>query len=240
MSYDYDVLGETTKVRENGATTGVGVLGTYAYDDLGRRTSLTRGNGAVTTYAFDSVSRLASLAQNPAGTTRDLTLGFSYNRAGQIAGVTRGNDAYAWTGAVNASRAYTTNGLNQYTASGGTTLGYDTRGNTSSPPGAYTYSSENLLKTGPASTTLAYDPLLRLFQVSQGKRLLKAGLGARSSSALHAPIGAVRSGKASWEVAVSVIAEIMQTRTDRSICGLDDVERSAETGARKDHTTVRG
>lgn len=72
------------------------------------------------------------------------------------------------------------------------------------------------------------------------KRLLKASLGARRIAALHAPIGAVRSGKAPWEVAVSVIAEIMQTRTDRSTCGLDDVERSAETGARKDHTTVRG
>ena len=34
-----------TKIRENGATAGVGVLATYGYDDLGRRTALTRGNG---------------------------------------------------------------------------------------------------------------------------------------------------------------------------------------------------
>jgi YD repeat-containing protein len=37
VNYDYLVTGEVTKVRENGATTGVGVLATYAYDDLGRR-----------------------------------------------------------------------------------------------------------------------------------------------------------------------------------------------------------
>lgn len=34
-----------TRVRENGATTGVGVLAAFTYDDLGRRTLLTRGNG---------------------------------------------------------------------------------------------------------------------------------------------------------------------------------------------------
>jgi YD repeat-containing protein len=57
VDYDYLVTGEVTKVRENGATTGVGVLGTYAYNDLGQRTSLTRGNGTVTSYTFDTASR---------------------------------------------------------------------------------------------------------------------------------------------------------------------------------------
>ena len=77
-------------MRENGATSGVGVLATYAYDDLGRRTSLTRGNGTVTSYyGYDAVSRLASLAQDLAGTYADLTPAFTYNPASQIATVTR-------------------------------------------------------------------------------------------------------------------------------------------------------
>lgn len=55
------------------------------------------------------------------------------------------------------------------------------------------------------------------------ERLFVAGLPAKRISALHAPIGAVRSGKAPWEVAVSVVAEIMQTRADRATFELDDI-----------------
>ena len=43
-------------IGENGAGSGVGVLATFAYDDLGRRTSLTFGNGAVTTYGYDTTA----------------------------------------------------------------------------------------------------------------------------------------------------------------------------------------
>jgi xanthine dehydrogenase accessory factor len=53
-------------------------------------------------------------------------------------------------------------------------------------------------------------------------RLLAAGLPATRIATLHAPIGALRSGKAPWEVAVSVIGEIMQTRTDQAAFDADD------------------
>jgi xanthine dehydrogenase accessory factor len=43
-------------------------------------------------------------------------------------------------------------------------------------------------------------------------RLLAAGLPEARLSALHAPIGSARCGKAPWEVAVSVMGEIMQVR----------------------------
>ena len=166
VTYDYLVTGDVTAIRENGAASGVGVLGTYAYDTLGRRTSLTRGNGTTTSYAFDPVSRLSSLIQDLAGTANDLTInGFSYNPASQIGALTRSNDAYAWSGHYNVNRNYTLNGLNQMTAAGATSLSYDGRGNlTTSGTNAYGYSSENLLLTGPASTTLGYDPGLRLYQ----------------------------------------------------------------------------
>lgn len=169
VNYDYDVLGQMTKVRENNASSGVGVLASYTYDDLGNRVGVAYGNGTTASWTPDPLSRLASLAHNLSGTASDLTRTFTYNPANQIAGSSMTNDAYAWTGAIDVSRNYTTNGLNQYTASGATALGYDARGNlTTSGSDNYTYSSENLLKTGPSSTSLSYDPLLRLFDVTQG------------------------------------------------------------------------
>jgi RHS repeat-associated protein len=167
VTYDYQVTGEQTAIRENGATSGIGVLATYAYDDLGRRISLTRGNGTTTSYTPDAVSRLSSLTHDLAGTTNDLTLGFSYNPASQIAGTTRSNDLYAWTGAANRNDASSLNGLNQITTVGTGSLGYDARGNlTSTGSNSYTYSSENLLLTGPSSASLTYDPVMRLYQES--------------------------------------------------------------------------
>ena len=91
------MTGAVTRIRENGATSGVGVLATYAYDDLGRRTSRTRGNGTVKSYAYDAASRLSSMGEDIASTTADLTLAFTYNPAAQIATNTRSNEVYAWT-----------------------------------------------------------------------------------------------------------------------------------------------
>ncbi len=67
VSYEHDVAGAVTAIRENGAA----LLASFAYDDLGRRTRLTRGNGVVTTYGYDAVSRLASLGLDLAGTARE-------------------------------------------------------------------------------------------------------------------------------------------------------------------------
>ncbi|MEA3031692.1 MAG: hypothetical protein QOG13_3017, partial [Sphingomonadales bacterium] len=160
--------GEIAAIRENGATSGVGVLGAYTYDDLGRRTLLTRGNGATSTYTYDNAGRLTQLVENLSGTNYDQTLGFSYNPAGQIAGTTRSNDAYAWTNHYAINRAYTTNGLNQYTVSGSLSPAYDGRDNLQSAASStyYTYNSENMLTSSWNQATLSYDPLLRLFQVS--------------------------------------------------------------------------
>jgi YD repeat-containing protein len=84
VNYDYDYAGAMTKVRENGASSGVGVLATYTYDDLGRRVSLLRGNGSLTNYGFDSASRLTSMSHDLPGAVGDQSLTFEYNAAGQI------------------------------------------------------------------------------------------------------------------------------------------------------------
>ena len=167
VDQDHLVTGELSAIRENGATSGVGVLATFAYDDLGRRTSLTRGNGAVTSTSYDGASRLSQLVENPAGTSHDLTLGFSYNPASQIVGNTRSNDSYAFTAHANGTTSSTVNGLNQMTAHAGASLGHDARGNmTSDGVKTFAYTSENLLTSASGGVTLAFDPMMRLHQLS--------------------------------------------------------------------------
>jgi RHS repeat-associated protein len=167
VTYDYLLTGETTGVRENGAGSGIGVLATFAYDDLGRRTNLARGNGTSSGYGYDSASRLSSLALDQSGTAYDQSLGLGYNPARQIASTTRSNDAYAWGGAANRNDTSGINGLNQVTSVGAAGIGYDSKGNLSSTSaGNYGYSSENLLLGGPSGAALVYDPLTRLYQES--------------------------------------------------------------------------
>jgi RHS repeat-associated protein len=169
VNYDYLVTGEVSAIRENGATSGVGVLANYAYDNLGRRTSVTRGNGTSTSYSYDAVSRLSSMAEDLSGTTYDQTLGFSYNPANQITQNTRSNDIYAWGGHGSGSTNSSTNGLNQLSAIGSTTPTYDGRGNMTYAGGTtYGYSSENLLTSSTGGASLTYDPVKRLYQVSGG------------------------------------------------------------------------
>ena len=167
VNYDYDTAGNVTKIRENGATSGVGVLASYAYDDLGRRTSVTFGNGWVPRFGYVAVSRRSTLTTNLGGaaTTHDLTQTFTYNPASQIASVVRSNDAYAWQAHYNVDRSYTIDGLNRIMNVGSTAFAYDGRGNlTSDGTNSFTYTAENLLKSGPGGTTLAYDPLGRLYE----------------------------------------------------------------------------
>jgi RHS repeat-associated protein len=165
---DHLVTGEVSAIRENGATSGVGVLASVVYDDLGRRTSLTRGNGTAASYSFDAVSRLSQITDNPAGTTHDQTLGFGYNPAGQIVGTTRSNDLFAWAGNSVGTTSSTANGLNQLATVGGTSASHDARGNMTADGLGKTfgYSSENLLTSASGGVTLSYDPALRLYQVA--------------------------------------------------------------------------
>ena len=171
VTYDYDTAGNVTAIRENGAASGIGVLASYTYDNQGRRTAITRGNGTATSYAFDPVSRLSATTQDLAGTTSDQTIGsIAYNPASQIQAQVKSNDAYAWSGHYNVNRNYTVNGLNQQTAAGATTLGYDGRGNlTTSGTSTYGYNKLNQLISGPnpagGSAALTYDPAGRLSQI---------------------------------------------------------------------------
>jgi hypothetical protein len=71
------------------------------------------------------------------------------------------------SGQYAVNRAYTTNGLNQYSAAGTASFAYDDNGNLASDGGhAWVYDIENRLVGAPGATMLTYDPLGRLYQVS--------------------------------------------------------------------------
>jgi YD repeat-containing protein len=114
-TYDHLVTGEVSIIKENGSV----ALATFGYDAMGRRSSLTYGNGVVTSYSYDPLSRLGGITHDIAGSTYDITLGFSYNPASQIVSNTRSNDLYAWAGPGSGSTATSVDGLNQLANVGG-------------------------------------------------------------------------------------------------------------------------
>jgi RHS repeat-associated protein len=143
---------------------------TIVYDAQGRRQSTMRG-ASQTSYTYDPVSRLASDAQTFASGTLNTTTTFGYNPASQITSQLRTNDAYAFAGYSTASNSYAVNGLNQYTAVGAGSLGYDSNGNLAATSGtSFTYDVENRLvnAVGTLNASLAYDPMGRLWQTSGG------------------------------------------------------------------------
>lgn len=175
VNYDYNVGGDLTAIRENGATDWQ--LTSWAYDNLGRRTAQVRANGASTAWSYDAAGRLASLSHDLPGTANDLGLTFAFNPAGQIVSRTMSNTAYAYTPAVGAT-SYVNNGKNQVTSVGGSAVTYDARQNIAGAPmGSYAYDGLNQMTSATvsgATTTFGYDPAGRMFQMG-ATRLLHDG-----------------------------------------------------------------
>ena len=175
VNYDRLVTGEISAVRENGASSGAGVLDSYTYNDFGEPTADARGNGTSISWSYDPVGRLTGLTNDLASTSNDLTITNSLNPASQITSQSRSNDAYSWTQAANGSTSYTANNLNQYSAVGGTSYSYDNNGNLHSD-GTNTWNfdalnrltSSSTTAPGGVSTSESYDPLDRLTNYSAG------------------------------------------------------------------------
>ena len=206
LSYQYDNDGDRTRI-----TYPDGAYFSYAYDGLDRLNGLKdptgatlltpyyngRGQYSSTSYTgaaydpslgFDAAGRLSGLAVLDGQAASRVTWYFDRNPASQVIGETRDNDAYRWSGQVNLTRAYTANGLNQYTSDSSAMYGFDANGNLASamhvPDGtgyyddyAYTFDIENRLVTAvwtnrsaggstTITTNLRYDPLGRLHEVS--------------------------------------------------------------------------
>jgi RHS repeat-associated protein len=165
----YDALNRPTAIKELGSTS----LATYTYDDLSRRTKVTLGNGTTTTYGYSTTQgTLSSHTHNLTGTAQDITTTYTRNQIREIVSRSWNNDLYQWSGAVNGSKAYTANGLNQYTTVGATSLAYDGNGNLAGDGyWAYGYDLDNRLKSATApgySASLAYDGEGRLRQTNLG------------------------------------------------------------------------
>ena len=140
--------GETLEnhVRENGAGSGIGVLVSYAYDELSRPVSVMLGNGTSRTVGYkpDSSVGTVALDLDAAATANDNLYTLAYNQIPQIASVTTPKGAFDWNGYTNVNRGYATNGLNQYTQSSTRTLGYDDNGNLiSDQTWTFGYDAEN-------------------------------------------------------------------------------------------------
>jgi RHS repeat-associated protein len=160
---DYDALGRPTWIWANGAA-GMAYHGYYPHGGLAGRSF---ANGATSQWGYDGVQRLSLVMHGLAGIAHDAAWTYAYNPAGQVRSVTRDNDAYAWTRHYAAVRAYTTNGLNQYSAAGSATFAYDRNGNlTSDGTFEYAYDIENRLTQRSGGVVLTYDPLGRLFRVT--------------------------------------------------------------------------
>ena len=111
--------------RLSGVYQGVGTgtpLDTFAYnadDTLGSRSEGSAGASGTANYTYDPIGRLATQTDAfPGFAAKNVGWTFGLNSASQIITETRDNDAYAFP-VSGATKAYTVNGLNQYTAVGG-------------------------------------------------------------------------------------------------------------------------
>jgi RHS repeat-associated protein len=174
FTYAHDALGRLTSVSGGVGTSAT--LASFAYNSQGLPAARADGPGSGAAYAYDAIGRPTGLTDTFTGGAGNAALGFGYNQASQITSLSRSNpgsspgqaDAYAWNGAVNINRAYTTNGLNQYIAAGPAAFTYDANGNlTSDGTSTFTYDVENRLvaATGARTAALRYDRLGRLYEV---------------------------------------------------------------------------
>ncbi|MDA2925486.1 hypothetical protein MYX65_12710, partial [Acidobacteria bacterium AH-259-L09] len=69
---------------------------TFAYDALGRRTSLTHANGVVTTYSYDAASQLLSLVHQLGATTIN-SFSYTYDKVGNRTAKTDNNGTANYT-----------------------------------------------------------------------------------------------------------------------------------------------
>jgi RHS repeat-associated protein len=181
FTYAYDGLDRNTQICESvpisSCLSGTTLLATITYDNQGRRKTLARGGNVTTTsYFYDPVSRLQTLSHDLDGavTTNDVSFGFTFTPATQVATRNLSNGSYAFTNTPTVARSYTVNGLNQYTdINSPATVAptYDPKGNmTWDGSTTYSYDIENRLTgaTGNRTATLFYDPLGRLFETNSG------------------------------------------------------------------------
>ena len=109
VTYTYDNDDEMVNVEQQAATSGVGLLAVFTYDNLGHRLGVSRGDGVSTTLTYDAAGRLSSLGYTDASSNQAYS-GISYNPADEMVQLTTSNAAYAYVPAA-LTQTYVTNGL---------------------------------------------------------------------------------------------------------------------------------
>ena len=185
FSYTYDGLGRPVSVFQGPGGTTSPAMVTFGHNAEGVLSSFTRRFGDSTQYGYDAALRQNSLQDIFAESTGNVRSDFVYSPISHLVQQTRDNGAYGWKSLGAVTRGYSVNGLNQYTGAvtGGTpsaAFEYDLKGNLTktnlaSAKGTdqittYEYDAENRLvkASGASNAVLTYDPLGRLFQISDG------------------------------------------------------------------------
>jgi RHS repeat-associated protein len=172
--YYYDGLGRMTAVHDRADYSSPDDLVVrYFHRPDGPRQVALFGSGSAglsTGYYYDRVQRLTAIANDLAAPAADWSVNLAYNPAGQIIRRELSHDNYAWSEASSGSLGYETNGLNQYVGVGANRYSYDSNGNlTGDGVGTFAYDVENRLVAASNGARLAYDPLGRLAEVTDGK-----------------------------------------------------------------------
>jgi RHS repeat-associated protein len=142
-TYEYDAVGQTTRLTNYAPDSSISSFSSYTYDDLGRQTGVTTLDGAWT-YDYDATGQLIHAAFASASAfihSQDLT--YVYDSAGNRVRTIKNNTV----------TEYSTNNLNQYSGATGTTYQYDADGNLISR-------AENGIVS-----TFSYDDQNRLIQI---------------------------------------------------------------------------
>jgi len=159
-AYVYDALGRVTAIHE-GADATAPRLALYGYDTASRRLSLERGNTTRTAWGWRPDGRVQTLTHSFGGGA-SIAFTYLYNREGGLSGRLLNDTTYQAEPAVQASTAYTANGLNQYSAIAAASLAYDANGNlTSDGTVTYRYDAQNRLvgfTAGATTIAYTYDP----------------------------------------------------------------------------------
>jgi RHS repeat-associated protein len=157
-AYVYDDMNRIVGVTHEKAGTGFAQFD-YEYNEVSNRTRRTEavgGSPLVSTtdvYGYDAIDQVTQVKYNFNGgaNTQTRQVDYAFDSAGNRASVTDNSD----------TSSYQSNSLNQYTAAGDLTPGYDGNGNLNSQDGwSYLYDAQNRIISASANginATFAYD-----------------------------------------------------------------------------------
>lgn len=168
--YEYDAASRLVRVRDDD---GIELV-TNVYDTWGRLERMNRDSSAPDSLMFyDNANRLDRIFVDHPSSSYDVNRAYNYNQANETKSEATDNQLYVWNAqpAGTLDTPYVPDGLNQYDSVNGVTYAHDVNGNLiSDGVTTYTYDVENRLvsATGAKTAGLRYDPLGRLYQITDG------------------------------------------------------------------------